>query len=97
MGQPVGGDRLALGVTVHWKKGWRNMPRGTQQTQGITALEHTKRGYGLWRGEVIHPDDPRMDEIIASGYPITDTKGFGLHYVPVRGAGRIAHFRAHDP
>lgn len=73
------------------------MPRDTATPQEITAIEHTKRGYGLWRGEVIHPDDPRMDAIIASGDPITDTKGFGLRYVPVRGAGRVAHFRAHDP
>jgi hypothetical protein len=77
------------------------MPRDDQNTQApvraITAIEDTKRGYGLWRGEVIHPDDPRMDEIVASGDPITDTKGFGLRYMPVRGAGRVAHFRAHDP
>ena len=62
-----------------------------------TALEATKRGYGLWRGEVIHPADPRMDEIVASDDPITDTKGLGLRYVPVRGARAVPHFRVHDP
>jgi hypothetical protein len=64
---------------------------------GLTAIEHTKRGYGLWRGEVIHPADVRMDTIVASGDPITDTKGLGLRYVPVRGERVLPHFRVHDP
>lgn len=69
-------------------------PKDTGAQVGLTAPEDTKRGYGLWRGEVIHPADPRMDDILASGDPITDTKGLGLRYTPVRGASRIEHFRA---
>ena len=65
--------------------------------RSMTAPKDTKRGYGLWRGEVIHPADPRMDDILASGDPITDTKGLGLRYVPVRGARVVSHFRVHDP
>lgn len=67
-----------------------------EAVDGLTAFEDTKRGYGLWRGEVIHPADPRMDEILASGDPITDTKGLGLRYTPVRGATRIPHFSVRD-
>lgn len=69
-------------------------PKDTGAQVGLTAPEDTKRGYGLWRGEVIHPADPRMDEILASGDPITDTKGLGLRYTPVRGGSRVEHFRA---
>lgn len=76
------------------------MPRDNSDMQapvrGITAIENTKRGYGLWRGEVIHPDDPRMDHIIASGDPITDTKGFGLRYIAKRGPRIVSHFAVHD-
>lgn len=68
-----------------------------ESVDGLTAIEHTKRGYGLWRGEVIHPADARMDAIIASGDPITDTKGLGLRYVAVRGRSVIPHFRVNDP
>lgn len=71
--------------------------RLTEQTRTRTALEDTKRGYGLWRGEVIHPADPRMDAITASNDPITDTKGLGLRYIPVRGPHVLPHFRVHDP
>lgn len=75
----------------------RHEPELQAQERGVTAPEATKRGYGLWRGEVIHPATPRMNEIIASGDPITDTKGLGLIYVPVRGEKVIPHFRVHDP
>ncbi len=72
-------------------------PKDTEAQVGLTAPEDTKRGYGLWRGEVIHPADPRMDEILASGDPITDTKGLGLRYTPVRGSYAVQHFRVNDP
>ena len=72
-------------------------PKDTEAQVGLTAPEDTKRGYGLWRGEVIHPADPRMDEILASGDPITDTKGLGLRYTPVRGSYAVQHFRVSDP
>jgi hypothetical protein len=72
-------------------------PKDTEAQVGLTAPEDTKRGYGLWRGEVIHPADPRMDEILASGDLITDTKGLGLRYTPVRGSYAVQHFRVNDP
>jgi hypothetical protein len=65
--------------------------------QARTAIDDTKRGYGLWRGEVLHPASPRVAAALASGEPITDTKGLGLRYVPVRGDKVIPHFRVHDP
>jgi len=67
-----------------------------EAVDGLTAFEDTKRGYGLWRGEVIHPADPRMDMILASGDPITDTKGLGLRYTPIRRAGALPHFSVRD-
>lgn len=80
------------------QKGFFHMaPKDTEAQVGLTAPEDTKRGYGLWRGEVIHPADPRMDEILASGDPITDTKGLGLRYTPVRGSYAVQHFRVNDP
>jgi hypothetical protein len=78
------------------------MPYDTEETQaavahGLTAIEHTKRGYGLWRGEVIHPASDKAAEAAESGEPITDTKGLGLRYVLVRGEKVLPHFRVHDP
>jgi len=78
------------------------MPYDTEETQaavvnGLTAIEHTKRGYGLWRGEVIHPASDMAARAAESGEPITDTKGLGLRYVLVRGEKVLPHFRVHDP
>lgn len=78
------------------------MPYDTEETQaavvnGLNAIEHTKRGYGLWRGEVIHPASDMAAKAAESGEPITDTKGLGLRYVLVRGAMVLPHFRVHDP
>jgi hypothetical protein len=71
-------------------------PLKITRPDGLSARGDTKRGFGMWRGRVIHPDEPDMGEIIASGEPVTDCKGLGLRYTPVRAKGRIPHFRVQD-
>jgi hypothetical protein len=62
----------------------------------ITAVMNTKRQYGLWRGQIVHPAQSDIDEILKSGDPITDSKGFGVRYTLVRAEGRIPHFSVRD-
>jgi hypothetical protein len=62
------------------------------------ALEDTKRGYGLWCGEVIHPANREaVERARNSDQPITDTKGLGFRYVAVWPEDGTPHFRIHEP
>lgn len=62
------------------------------------ALEDTKRGYGLWCGEVIHPANKEaVERARTSDQPITDTKGLGFRYVAVWPEDGTPHFRIHEP
>lgn len=85
------------------------MPRDTAERQArfVTAVENTKHHYGLWRGQLVHPQfgvvtdegEPAgvtMSEVIESGDPITDAKGLGIRLFWRAPKGVIPHFFIRD-
>lgn len=85
------------------------MPRDIQQIQArsVTAVENTKHHYGLWRGQLVHPQfgvvtdegEPSgvtMTEILAGEDPITDAKGLGIRLSWRAPTGVIPHFFIRD-
>jgi hypothetical protein len=45
----------------------------TQGAVALTAIEDTKRGYGLWRGEVLHPASDQAARAAESGAALLRT------------------------
>lgn len=85
------------------------MPRDTQSTQErfVAANRDTKHHHGLWRGQLVHPqfgvvtgeDVPLgvpMEDIVASGDPITDAKGLGIRFFWRAPKNAIPHFFIRD-
>lgn len=85
----------------------RHEPELQDLERGITAWADTKHGYGLWRGHLVHPGfgtvsdegvptGTRMEEIVASGDPITDAKGLGIRLSWRAPKGVVPHFFVSD-
>ena len=88
------------------------MPRDDPKTQDpqiryVAAVTNTRHGNGLWRGQLVHPefgtvnDDgaptgTSIEDVVASGDPITDTKGLGIRLFWRRPANVVAHFFIRD-
>jgi hypothetical protein len=88
------------------------MPRDDQNTQDpqiryVAAVTNTRHGNGLWRGQLVHPEfgtvnddgEPTgtsIEDVVASGDPITDTKGLGIRLFWRRPANVVAHFFIRD-
>lgn len=77
-------------------------PKDFEEQGDIAAIPNTKRGLGLWRGQIVHPADGRLPEIKDAmrrgAESITCAKGL-VKLSPVRASvrGATAHFRVNDP
>lgn len=88
------------------------MPRDYRKTQDpqiryVAAVTNTRHGNGLWRGQLVHPEfgtvnddgEPTgtsIEDVVASGDPVTDTKGLGIRLFWRRPANVVAHFFVRD-
>lgn len=88
------------------------MPHETDEGQDpkiryVSAVSDTLHGNGLWRGQLVHPQfgtvnednvptGTSIEDVVASGDPITDTKGLGIRLFWRRPAGVVPHFFIRD-